>query len=206
MDPSLLLLLSTSMEKVINSALRYDPASQKSISQIEHILAIESTIPQLTLYIHGKQDGIYISSHCESPVTTHLRGTPLALLSLVKQPTNLANSGVELSGRVGLLEQWQQVLQQLDIDWEDAISQVLGDIAGPTIAQGIRTSLGWARDQQQTQQRLLKDYIEEELQLTPTQAELTQFSDGVNQVSQDLDRIDARIAQLKQKLQQENTV
>ncbi|MEO0442578.1 MAG: SCP2 sterol-binding domain-containing protein [Pseudomonadota bacterium] len=192
MSPEISSLLTAAIEKLINGALRYDPASLKQLASIDKILAIESTAPSLTLYIRGSAEGVYISAHCESPVSTHLRGSPLALLTLLKQPTNLSGSGVELEGNIGLLQQWQQLLSQLDIDWEDAISQILGDIAGPAVAQGLRSSFSWVITQQHEQQRLFKDYVEEELKLVPSKAEVLAFANQVFQLQQDLDRLQAR--------------
>ncbi len=194
--------LTSAIETVINTALRYDPASKQQLSTLTDILAIESTVPSLTLYCHGTEDGVRIMGYCESPITTQLKGSPLALLSLLKQPTNLANSGVELTGSIGLLQQWQQLLQQLDIDWEDAISSVLGDIAGPLAMKTIRGGLAWTHDQKEEQLRLLKEYLTEELRAIPSKTELEEFYSAVSETVIDTDRLNARVTQLLNRLQQ----
>lgn len=200
MDPSVLTLLTSSLETVVNTALNYDPASQKKLAGISDILAIESTAPALSLYCHGSADGIRFMAHCESSVTTRLRGTPIALLALLKQPTSLANSGVELAGSVALLQQWQSVIQELDIDWEDAISTVLGDIAGPMLANKLRTGSSWVKDQQTQHTQLLKEYLPEELRVIPSKAELESFYQEVNSLKLDTDRLNARFDSLANKL------
>ena len=151
MDPSLTSAFAKACETFVNKALTYDPASLQKTAELTDILAIECTSPRITFYCHGNQQGLVVSSYCEAPITTTLSGSPLALLSLLKQPTNLAHSGVELKGSVGLLQQWQQLLQQLDIDWEDAIHQILGGIAGPIAADALRSGASWACQQQQEQ-------------------------------------------------------
>ncbi|MGH1484928.1 MAG: ubiquinone biosynthesis accessory factor UbiJ [Cellvibrionaceae bacterium] len=208
---SLLTALTAAIEATVNTALRYDPASRGQIALITDILAIETSLPSvasafaptqtLTLYCHGTEDGIRVMSYCEHAVATHLKGSPIALLSLLKQPTSLANSGVELAGSIGLLQQWQTLLQQLDIDWEDAISSVLGDIAGPMAADGIRRTFSWSKQQQTEQQRLLKEYLPEELNIVPSKTELDNFNQSVSALSVDTDRLNARFSQLKQALE-----
>ncbi len=196
MDPSISAAITASIESVINTALKYDPASQQKIAEITDVLAIESTAPTLTIYCHGSSDGVRIMSHCEAPTATQLTGTPLALISLLKKPTTLAGSGVELVGSVGLLQRWQAILNDLDIDWEDAISNVLGDIAGPMAGKIISSGLNWSRQQNAEQARLLKEYITEELKVTPSKAEITGFSEAVGEIKMDAERLQARFSQL----------
>ena len=203
MDPSILTLMTAAMESVVNTALRYDPASRQQLAELTDILAIHSTTPRLSLYCCGSEDGIRIMSYCDAPVTTQLTGSPLALLSLIKQPTSLAGSGVELSGSIGLLQQWQGIMHQLDIDWEDAISQVLGDIAGPTLANNLRQGANWFQDQQQQQWRLVKEYLPEEIKLIPSKTELDCFYQDVSNLSLDTDRIHARLNNIIDTLKQE---
>ena len=196
MDPSISAAITASIESVINTALRYDPASLQKIAAINDVLAIQSTTPSLTLYCQGSSDGVRIMSHCEAPTATQLTGTPLALISLLKKPTTLANSGVDIAGSVGLLQRWQGILNELDIDWEDAISSVLGDIAGPVAAKTILGGLSWSKHQGDEQARLVKEYITEELKVTPSKPELKIFSDAVSEIKMDAERLQARFTQL----------
>lgn len=200
-DPSLNTALAAAIETLLNGLLRYDPASRQQLSAMGDILAIECSAPPITLYCRGTDNGLQVMGHCEAPVTTHLKGSPQALLGLLKQPAHLAGSGVELAGNIGLLQQWQALLQHLDIDWEDAISTVLGDIAGPLAASGLRQHFSWLQQQGREQQRLLREYLPEELKVIPSTTELQGFYDDIRQLSQHADRLGARIEQIQQALQ-----
>jgi ubiquinone biosynthesis protein UbiJ len=192
-DPSYIQLLTASIETIINTALQYDPASRKKIAALHDILAIETTIPALCFYIRGQEEGVRVFSYCEAPVCTHLKGSPLALLMLLQQPNNLSNSGVSLTGNTHLLQQWQRILHTLEIDWEEAISQVLGDIAGSLSATGIRRSTSYAKEQIKEHGRLITEYLSEELKVTPSKAEANALFDQIDQLNLRLDRISAHI-------------
>jgi ubiquinone biosynthesis protein UbiJ len=196
MDPSISAAITASIESLINTALRYDPASRQKIAALSDILAIQSTKPALTLYCRGTIDGVNIMSNCSAPSAAQLTGTPFALLNLLRKPNSLANTGVELTGSVGLLQQWQAILNELDIDWEDAISSILGDIAGPVAAKTILGGINWSKHQGDEQARLFKEYITEELKITPSKPELNIFSDAVNEIKMDAERLQARFNQL----------
>jgi len=199
-DPSVLSLITGSLESIVNTALRYDPSSRQKVSTLTNILAVQSHSPTFILYCHGNEDGIRFMTHCDIPATTTLSGSPLALFALLKQPSSLANSGVELSGSIDLLQEWQSILDNLDIDWEDAISGILGDIAGPMFAQNIRKSTSWAKEQKDEQLRLLKEYLPEELSIIPSKIELDQFYSEVNDLTLDTDRLSARITALHKRV------
>jgi len=196
MDSSISRVFAASIESVINAALRYDPASMQKVAEINAVLAVELTSPALTFYCSGTSNGIYVTNRCALPVTTKLKGTPLGLAALLKKPTTLANSGVELTGSVGLLQRWQALLNGLDIDWEDAISNTLGDMAGPIVAKTIIGGLSWTKLQSAEQTRLFKEYITEELKITPSKAELKVFNHAVNEMKMDTERLQARVSQL----------
>jgi ubiquinone biosynthesis protein UbiJ len=196
-DPGIDTAITAAIEKVINAALAFDPASKQALSKLTDPLAITTTTPPLTIYLKGSENGLRVMVHCEEPEITRLKGSPLALLNLLKQPTSLADSGVDLDGRVQTLQKWQDFISNLDIDWEDAISQILGDIAGPLTANGIRSGLSWVKQQQQSNETLLKNYLTEELKLTPTKTELENFFQQVQNLSQDTDRLEARIEKIK---------
>ena len=193
-------------ESLINHALRFDPVSARQLSQLTDILAVELTEPAVTFYCCGTDQGIRIVHDCTEHVRTRLTGSPVALLGLLRQPASLAGTGVELTGDVGLLQQWQVLLRNLDIDWEDMIGKVLDstftapvgngageDIIGPVIADKLRQGVSWMQLQQREQQRLLKEYLTEESSLLPNRTEFDGFREQNHAFTLRLDRLSARI-------------
>jgi ubiquinone biosynthesis protein UbiJ len=204
-DLTLVQAIAVSIESTINTALRYDPSSKQKIANIPDILAIQITAPNMTLYFHGQDDGISVLSYCEQTVTTQLSGSILSLANLLRQPTSLANSGVQLSGSVALLQQWQTIFENLDIDWEDALGQLLGnnvvsDALAPFATNYVKQSVQWASQQQQEHQRLIAEYLPEELNVVPSKPEVEDFIQQVGDVRSYTDRLAARIHLLKSQL------
>ena len=191
-DPSVFTIATSTLEILINTALRHDPASRQRLETFNGILAVELTCPQLTFYIQTHDHHITVMAYCESDISTTLKGSPLALLGLLKQPSNLKNSGVSVSGDTLLLSQWQNLIQQLDIDWEDAISHYLGDIMGPLASSGLHKSTQWAQQQWNDKQRLVSEYLVEELKLIPSRSELEYFYQHVDQLALDSERMIAK--------------
>jgi ubiquinone biosynthesis accessory factor UbiJ len=210
-DATIVQAITVGIESIINTALRYDPSSKQKISQINDTLAIHITAPNMTLYFHGQDDGVSVLSYYEGSVSTQLSGSAFALFSLLKQPTSLANSGVQLSGSVALLQQWQTIFETLDIDWEDALGQLLGnnvisDTFAPLATDYLKQSAQWARQQQQEHQRLIAEYLPEELNVIPSKPEVEDFIEQVAGVRSHTDRLAARIQLLKNQLTESQLV
>lgn len=195
--PGTLTFITTALEKLVNTALKYDPATRQQLSQLTGVLAIHIQQPDVSIYCQGGDDGLRLMAQCEIPPSAEITGTPQALMALLKKPTNLADTDLSVSGNIGFLQQWQNALGQIDIDWEDAISSVLGDIAGPLVADTLRKGATWAKQTHQENWRLLKEYLPEELQLVPSKVELEDFYLEVSQLSMDTDRLAAKLQRLQ---------
>jgi ubiquinone biosynthesis accessory factor UbiJ len=205
LDATVVQAIAVSIESTINTALRYDPSSKQKITQINDVLAIQLTAPNMTLYFHGQTDGVSVLSYYEDPVSTQLSGSIFALIHLLKQPTSLTNSGVQLSGSVALLQQWQAIFDTLDIDWEDALGQLFGnnlisDAFAPIASDYLRQSSQWTHQQQQEHQRLISEYLPEELNVVPSKPEVESFIEQVGDLRLHTDRLAARIQLLKKQL------
>ena len=195
--------IAATIENTINAALRYDPASQRAVSELTDILAIEVTsvaIPATTLFCQGATNGVRVMSNCESPVTTCLTGSPTALIGLLSDPHSLPNSSVELSGNIKLLQQWQIILDNLDIDWQTCLQHRLGDIAGPATAAAIGNIGHWLQYQWRYHQRQLSVYLQEELRVVPAKAEFDDLHQQVDELTLAVDRMQARVQHVSKKL------
>ena len=195
--------IAATIESAINNALYYDPASKRAVSELTDVFAIEvrpATLPSITFYCQGTADGVRIMSHCESSAAARLTGSPAALLGLLNRPSNLAGSGVKLSGDVKLLQRWQTVLDNLDIDWETCLQYYLGDIAGPVTATLIGKTGQWLQHQSRYHQHQLRVYLQEELRIVPPKNAFHHFHHQVDELILATDRVQARIQQLQEKL------
>lgn len=204
LDPTLLGALTAALEKAVNAALRYDPGTRTALSRLAgRVLAIESTFPPLTFYLQpqAEQSGASLSIHayCETPVETTLRGSLPAILALTfGSQHSLANSGVEVTGNTGLLAELQDIFANLDMDWEEPITDVLGSTLGHPFSQLLRKQWQWTNNNIGKAQRFLGDYITEELRATPSRSELEIFYQDVDQVRSDTERLALRVRRLQQ--------
>lgn len=205
MDPMLSTAALASAEKIINAALAYDPASRIALEQLApQVLAIHITSPDVKIYLVPTPDGVNLRGHYEGDVTTQLQGTLPALISLIKSDRlNFKDSGVQLFGSTSFLADLQKILQNLEIDWEEMLSQIFGDIIGHQSAELIRGKMSWAKDRANNIQRLTSEFLTEELRVLPNQPELAFFNAQVDELKLGADRVAARIDQILARIERQ---
>jgi len=192
-----------SVEKMINIALQYDPATRIGLARSSgKILAISMTAPTLTLFVMPMVDEVRLMNHWDGEVDTRISGSLMALVQLSQTDIhNLKDSGVTVIGDLTFLADLQYLLKNLDIDWEEILSQLTGDIIGHQTAAFIRTKFGWVKDRAASAQRLTREFLTEELKTLPSKPELDDFYRQVDDVRLAVDRAAARVEKImKEKL------
>lgn len=198
LDPTLISSVCSALEILVNRALVYDPASKLALAALDgRVLAVELSELKTTFYLLPDNSGLRIQSYYEGSVDTRLRGSVPALLGLLNsERLNLKDSGVEVFGSTGLLISLQEIMTNLELDWEEALSQVVGDIAGPQSANVLRSLGRWLSGRRQTAEQRLSEYLTEELRGSPARAELDFFYQQVDELRLTADRLAARIERL----------
>ena len=202
LDPSLVAGALAAAEAAINKALEYDPATAQALARLEpQVLAIHTRTPNTSLYFLPTEDGIILQQIFEGDVTADIRGSlsDLAFMAL-NGNINLKDSGVEIMGRSSLVSELHAIFNRLDLDWEELLSQVLGDILGPQAAALIRLRLGWLKDRKDNFARLGSEFLTEELRSLASKPELEFFYQQVDELRFDADRLQARFDALLQKI------
>ncbi|ACE85155.1 ubiquinone biosynthesis accessory factor UbiJ [Cellvibrio japonicus] len=187
-----------SAERLVNGALHYDPATRLGLQRLAgQVLAVEITLPAITLYLLPDSEGLRLMGHWEGEVDTRLQGSLPALVQIASADTHsLKDSGVEVMGRTSLLADWQALVRNLDIDWEELLTQLLGDIVGHQAAQVIRSQLHWVGERASSGRRMASEFLTEELKTLPGKAELKDFYQQVDDLRLAVDRAAARVEQL----------
>lgn len=203
LDPALLSAAARAGERAINAALKYDPGTLAALNQLEgRVIAIQSTEPALTLYLQVGNEQVHLLTHCEEAVACRLRGTlaNLTRLVLTHPQHSLADTGVEVTGQPQLLSHLQQLLKEVEIDWEEPLAEVLGDVPGHQFARFLRTQWNWHRTHLPKVPGLLSDFLTEELRMLPDPVEVEHFYQAIDSLRADTERLQARLAHLQQTL------
>lgn len=196
--------LCLALEAAINKALRYDPASAQKMRQLANKrLSVITHSPsfELSFAISDSEAAlISVSPVADTDAECVLEGEFKGFIELLSGPkTSLAGSKLTLKGETGFLMSLLEITRGLEIDWEDALAEHVGQSVGHNIAELIRYK---ATQVQRTGERLpsyIHDFLTEELRALPSTFELEDFYDEVDELRDGCERLEARINALLSK-------
>ena len=191
-------------ETLINGALTKDPASKHALTKLAgQVLLVESTLPPLTIAIEPAATGIQLHDNWDGNVAVTINGTLIAMAAIAvnaKESISFSGTGVNVSGNLDTLHQLNKIMGDVDIDWEGALAEIIGDIPAHLIAKGIRNSAVIRKDIVTRASSGLVEVAQEEFNLTPSKNEFEAMIPDIRQLSADADRLAARVRRLYQKI------
>lgn len=198
---SLPTLVAASLETAVNQVLRLDPDTLVRLAALSgKVIAVELRGLNVALYLIPEKSGLNIFSRFEGEPDTTLRGTPLALarMGLEKRAGDALFAGdVEISGDVELGQAFREILDGLDIDWEEHLSLVTGDAVAHQVGNLVRSAADWGKKTLETLSRDAAEYLQEESRDLPNPGEVEDFLSDVDVLRTDVDRLEARIKRVE---------
>lgn len=191
-------------ETLINAALTKDPASKQALTKLEgQVFLVESTLPPLTVAIEPTATGIQLHDNWDGNVTVTINGTLIAMAAIAvnaKESISFSGTGVNVSGNLDTLHQLNKIMGDVDIDWEGALAEIIGDIPAHLIAKTVRNSVVIRQDIVTRASTGLVEVAQEEFNLTPSKNEFETIIPDIRQLSADADRLAARVKRLYHKI------
>ena len=200
-------LQSTALEGVehlINAALKYDPASARDLAALEgQIILVESSMPPLSIALEPTVNGIMLHSNWQDSASITINGTLVAIASMAINSANtksLSGTGVNISGDLETLRKLNIIMANLEIDWESALAELIGDVAAHIFCSNIRNSAEFRAKAAQRVTAKVVDVAQNQWQLTPDRGGFEQLTQQVRSIATDTDRLAARIERLRKLL------
>ena len=191
-------------ETLINAALTKDPASKQALTKLEgQVLLVESTLPPLTIAIEPTATGIQLHDNWDGNVAVTINGTLIAMAAIAvnaKESISFSGTGVNVSGNLDTLHQLNKIMGDVDIDWEGALAEIIGDVPAHLIAKTVRNSVVIRQDIVTRASTGLVEVAQEEFNLTPSKNEFETIIPDIRQLSADADRLAARVKRLYHKI------
>jgi ubiquinone biosynthesis accessory factor UbiJ len=193
-----------SLEQLLNQAIRLDPETPSRLAPMHgQIIELQLTGLGLSLFLIPEPQGIQLLSAFDGTPDCTLRGTPLDLARMRgsrKSADQLFSGAVEIAGDTQLAHRFGEFLAGLDIDWEEQLSRLTGDVIAHEVGNMTRGLLGWGTRQARTFEQNLQEYLQEELRLLPSRPEVEPFLADIDRLRDDTERLQARIKRLQGKL------
>lgn len=203
-DPSLITAASAAAETLVNRVLLLDPSAQAKINELEG-LVIKLTITPfgLPVTVQACNSRLVISGndekHTGADIDAFIEGSPFALSRLLHDEsleTLTPSSNITLLGDKKKAARFQAALSELDLDWESALAEIIGDIPAHFIGQRLRSSRQWGKQSEESLIANIEEHLHEESKLLPNKYELEEQFEKINGLSLSVSTLKERIEKL----------
>ncbi len=163
------------------------------------IAAVEVEGPEITTVVQFSDQGILILDDYAGEPHVRISARPLTFVSVLLSRAGAGRLPAEMKihGDVGLAQDFQQLLMDLDIDWEEQLSRWTGDMAARQIGRLFRTLYGYFGEVRQTALMNISEYLLYEREVVPAQEEVNSFIEAVGALRNDSERLMQRVERLE---------
>lgn len=121
----------------------------------------------------------------------------LAMLGMAASPESvMRDRRITMSGDVELAHAMKTLLQAFDPDWEEALSQIVGDFLARKTGVGVRSLRDWLATARTSVTDTVGEILTEEKRLLPTRLRYQQHQVEVEHLRDDVERLSVRIDRL----------
>ncbi len=162
-----------------------------------------------TLYCQPGSWGVNLSlDKPNKEIDATISGRLMALVNLSTQQDKIATSikeRVEITGNAQVAQQFQKILAEIDIDWEEQIAQITGDVIAVNITRTAHSVQNWLKNSLDSFVLNSRDYVQHEVGMTPTEYEFSDFKQHISLIRDDVERLEAKLNYLAQNKGDKNT-
>lgn len=192
------------LERAINAALALDPAACQRLAELAGtVIAIHCSVPAASVFVLPGRAALQLRSVYEQKPDCTVSGKAsdfIAVLGATDKATALVNGGLHISGDSAPLLALEKALAGLDLDWEQRLAVVIGDIPAHQLGRGVRGTLRWGARTHEALLRHVEEFVHEEARLAPPRLEVEDFFTDLQALAQRTERAEAGSRRLARKL------
>lgn len=196
-------MIADFLEIAGNRLLEFDAETAQRISELRgKVLKLEVLVVNQGLYFVPTDRGVQVTDKWAAEADITLRGSPIALAQFGLKQKGISSSlfldrRVDIEGDVELAQDFQRILGELDVDFEEMLSRYLGDIAARQLNRGVRSFRNWAREVSESLRSNVGEYLVEEARLLAPAWRIDRFIESTDVLRADVERLEQRVRRLQ---------
>ncbi|WPL19725.1 SCP-2 sterol transfer family protein [Thiorhodovibrio winogradskyi] len=195
--------LVLSLQESANRFLALDPEGAERLADVQgQVLLIELEGFGTRLFVVPGHHTLGLYASYDAEPDCRVRGTPAALLRLSladHREDEIFSGAIEITGDNQVAQRIGDVFRNLDIDWEEQLARLFGDSVARRIGKQARSAREWTERGGDTLAQNLREFLQQESRLLPSDLEQRQFLNGVDIFRDDVERLAARVDRLAAK-------
>ncbi len=191
------------IEQVFNKYLALDSEMSNQLAELDgKCLCFDISQPKLKLYCLPRKAAVTLRRDFELEADCTIKGSAIALYEMMRREDtaqSLSSGDVEISGDSRVAQRFSDILQSVEIDWEELSSKLVGDFTAHKVGNVVRGFRHWFNETLTALQMDTSEYLREESGVLPTRVEIETFMEDIDRFRSDVDRLEARIRRLERK-------
>lgn len=191
------------LQRAVAGVLALDPGMRIRLAELDGravALTLAKPAVRLLARVHAGELRFALveaSDVADLSVSTDLASLlQMGLARLTGAKPSLGVGKIHISGDAELARQLQQITEKFDPDWDAPIVAAFGDVIGFQVARGARKAVNFAKSSVQSFANAGSEYLREESRDVISAAELDGFYDDVDQLRDQVARVEQRISTL----------
>ena len=184
------------LETAFNNYLALDPEAPEKLKAFDNkVICIDIRGLNRKLYLIVNNDRVSVSREYEAGPDATISGSPAALfkLGLHRDAAPLFFAGeVEIRGDTRLGRRFKSLLADMEIDWEEHLSRLIGDIAAHRLVGVFDQLTSWGKSAASNFSDDVGEYLQEESRDVVSAPEMEMFFQQVDRLRDDTERLLAR--------------
>ena len=188
--------LSALLSKALNTYLALDPDSKKRMRVLSGKSAVIELLPfHVRFYCIFEEESVRMELGDHHSADVNISGTPFSLMGmwLSEDKKRFFTEDISIQGNAELGQQILAFFDELEIDWEEVLSHMVGDIPAHQTWCAVTGVSKWTKRACKTMVQNLNEYVHEEAEYVPPREAVRDFFDEVDELRMAVDRLDARI-------------
>lgn len=186
-------LFILAIERALNAALA-DSARAPALLQslAGHSAALEIRDTAIRLFLLPETGRLRVTDMLDEQPDVRICG-PLSALARTALERDGLPRGLEIGGDAALAQQFQQLLHEAELDWEDLLARKIGLVPAHEIGRLARAIHRYGRHAADVLAVSTAEYLREEIHLLPPRREVDAFLRAVDVVRDDAARLETRL-------------
>lgn len=185
------------LEAAMNRVLRLDPDTLARLEKLDKkIIKVSINDWRIDLFMSPYNNGVHLNLECDDKPSTIISGNLFDLIRVGQaggSGSSLFKNDIKIEGDVGTGEIIRDLMRDIDIDWEEHLSHFVGDSLAHGVMRGLRGAIGVVQHATASLRDNTSEYLIEEARHIPSKNELEEFYQGVSDIRDDVERLEARI-------------
>tara|TARA_R110000782_G_scaffold268527_1_gene365078 strand:- start:2212 stop:2856 length:645 start_codon:yes stop_codon:yes gene_type:complete len=197
------------IEALVNKALSLDEETLHALASLEgKVVAFEFSNTNLIVFLFPSITGLLMNTVYENKADVIIKGTPtnfIMMLASSKHGSASLPTDMQLMGDIGLAQQFQAIMQNIEIDLDEPLSKWFGDSVAYRIGKFVRGTSSMAVNAGKTLAMDMSEYLRFETEMLPDELLVEEFCKDVDILREDADRLSQRINKLAKQINYKET-